>query len=78
MLFSLKRAALLSASALASFAALPAFAQEAPEADAAAEAADAPGGEIIVTATRRAVSLQNAPINISAVTASLSATIRKF
>lgn len=65
MNFSLKRAALLSASAIISVTALPAFAQEAPEAP---EAADA-GTEIIVTATRRAVSLQNAPINISAVTA---------
>lgn len=72
MTFSLKRAALLSASALASIAALPAVAQEAPadtSADAAAEAGEGAGNEIIVTATRRAISLQNAPINISAVTA---------
>lgn len=67
MNFSLKRAALLSASAIACIAALPALAQEAPEAE--ADAAGEAGTEIIVTATRRAVSLQNAPINISAVTA---------
>lgn len=67
MNFSLKRAALFSASAIACIAALPALAQEAPEAE--ADAAGEAGTEIIVTATRRAVSLQNAPINISAVTA---------
>ena len=42
MNFSLKRAALLSATAIASITALPALAQEAPQAD----AADEPGTEI--------------------------------
>lgn len=71
MMFSLKRAALLSASALASIAALPAVAQEAPAADGAEVSAEADaaseGGTIVVTATRRAVSLQDVPINITAV-----------
>ncbi len=55
------RLALLSATALAGLSCAPVHAQD------AAEAADAEYGDaIVVTATRRAVSLQDVPINISA------------
>lgn len=63
MHISFTRAALLSATALVGVASLPAFAQDAPQ----AETAEEPGSEIVVTATRRAVSLQDVPINITAV-----------
>lgn len=56
------RTVLLSATALMGAAATPAFAQEEPAAPEAAEE----GGEIVVTATRRQTTLQDAPINISA------------
>ncbi|GLS98951.1 TonB-dependent receptor [Sphingobium jiangsuense] len=57
---TLTRLALMSATALAGFSAVPAQAQE-------ADAANAESGDVIVvTATRRAVSLQDVPINIAA------------
>ncbi|MFT4025588.1 MAG: TonB-dependent receptor [Novosphingobium sp.] len=57
------RKTLLCATMLMGAGIAPAFAQEAPPAD----EADGDGEAIVVTATRRATSLQNVPINISAV-----------
>lgn len=56
------RNTLLGATVLMGVGTTPAFAQEAP-----ADADKAESGEIVVTATRRATSLQDVPINISAV-----------
>lgn len=62
------RTTLFCATILMGFAATPAFAQEAPQ-PAVAPAPDMDSNSIVVTATRRATTLQDAPINISAVSA---------
>ncbi len=79
----LLRAGLLCATALVSMAGTPALAQETPgPAEAAtgaprvADAANAGGNEIIVTGSRRRTTLQDAPINISAVSAETIQTQR--
>jgi outer membrane receptor protein involved in Fe transport len=64
---SISRAALLSATFLAGFSATQAVAQTATPSGQAADAADSGNNEIVVTGSRRRVTLQNAPINISAV-----------
>lgn len=56
------KATLFCATALVGFAQAPAFAQTEPDGAASTDA-----NEIIVTATRRSTTLQDAPINISAV-----------
>ena len=68
---SFSRTALLSATFLAGFSAFPAVAQTAPQpvqlAQADEPAAGSSSNEIVVTGSRRRVTLQNAPINIAAV-----------
>ena len=60
------RLQLLSATILSSAVVAPAYAQQLEAADAAVETTQG-SNEIVVTATRRAVSLQTVPINISAI-----------
>lgn len=64
---SFSRAALLSATFLAGLSATQAVAQTAATPDPAADAAPSSNNEIVVTGSRRRVTLQNAPINIAAV-----------
>ena len=59
----MKKVDLLSATALALFAAMPAYAQT--EAQAEAATAEESGNEIIVTASKRAQTLQDVPISVS-------------
>ena len=68
----LVKIALLSATALASFETAPALAQTvagSPTGTTAASDSEGSSNEIVVTGSRRATTLQNAPINISAVSA---------
>jgi len=59
----ISRATLLSATFLMGFAAMPVFAQDAPPGETAASSSN---NEIVVTGTRRRTTLQDAPMNISA------------
>lgn len=63
---TLTRLALLSATAMAGLVTAPVHAQDAPQ---AAEAEVEADDTIVVTATRRSISLQDVPINIAAVSA---------
>ena len=65
--FTSRKAFLLCATVLAGISASPALAQTTPPAS--GSAATAAVDEIVITATHRSSAIQNAPINISAVTA---------
>ena len=70
----MKKFELLAASAIALIAAVPAAAQTAPDAvpAAAADAQDdsaSPENDIVITATKRATTLQDTPISVSVTTA---------
>lgn len=67
MVRSFSRATLLGATFLAGFSATQAVAQTAATPDQTANVAGSGNNEIVVTGSRRSVTLQNAPINISAV-----------
>jgi iron complex outermembrane recepter protein len=74
----LSRAGLLGATAFVSVVGTPALAQEAPapEQEASSGAANSTPNEIVVTGSRRRTTLQDAPINISAISAQTIETQR--
>src|ERR1700739_2140415 len=79
--FSMKRltshkALLLGATMLAGLSASPTLAQTAPAASASNSANAVSLGELVVTASRRATTVQNSPINISAVPAQTIQNLR--
>ncbi|KRC82182.1 TonB-dependent receptor [Sphingomonas sp. Root241] len=72
----LSRTGLLCATALVSVAAAPALAQEASAPEQEASSGSATANEIVVTGSRRRTTLQDAPINISAVSGEAIESLR--